>query len=326
MAFSPRGVVMTIAGTGRDIIPDREVDSIRVGHVTRSMRDTTAGVGHSLDIRRVRSVMRSRVVGRHTFSITHHCVACHCAHTLIEGTGAASRRVLDLVRYGGRRIGRRGDGGGPAIGDIRHSCVTNRIDGSVAHHVLLDPSVISTRSHNLVRFRSTSCFTRRVRGYSLMGLRSVLRGNAMVDNASVRHPRDFSATYGVTARVVTRITSYRCNKRDVDLARLTPFISMDHGGVRDRILTRVRSTNVGVSRSGTYRVARGHLLGRVTHNIRAVRCRIMALVAAGNRTPFIAMFVCLGRTGSRRRGTSLTLVVRRILGRHCRNIGGRGNI
>lgn len=323
--FSLTGVITTIAGTGTTY-RGRRLATSRVDSVTRCIRFGVRGTTHTLSIRRVRSVIRGRVVTRNTFRITGECIGCHCGHSLVHGSGAASRRVLALVRYGGRRIGRRGSGGGPAMGDIRHSCVTNRISGSLAEEVLLPRSVIRTRRGNVVRFRSTSCFTRRVRGYSLVGLRSVLRGNAIVDNAVVRGPRSFSATYGVTARVVTRVTSDRCNNRDVDLSRLTPFISLDEGGFEGSIGTRLRTTNVRPASRRVGGVARIHIGSRVGHNIRVVRCRIVALVAAGNRTPFIAIFVCLSRIPRNRAESSLGLVVRRILHREVRNIGGRDKI
>lgn len=317
-----RGVIITIAGTSGSG-KRHALASDRVRSVTRCIRFGYGGLGHTMSMRRVRSVMRGRVVTAKTFRLTHGCMECHCGESLMHGTGAASGHVLSLVRCGGRSMGRRGSGGGPTIGDMRESCVTKRIDHSLAAEVLLPRSVIRTSERKVVRFRSSSCCTRRVRGYSLIGLRSVLRGKAIVDNAVVRGPRDFSATYGVTARVVTRITDGRCNKRDVSLARLTPFMSISERGVHGRIVDRRRLIKVRCPRSILGRVMREELGGRVAGNIRAVRCRIVALVAAGKRTPFLAIFVCLGRTGGRERGGSLTVVVRRALHRHCRKIGGR---
>lgn len=326
MFFSSGGVITTMRGTGTSMVSCRGLDSRRVRRVTSGIRITYRGVGQSTDIRRVRSVMRGRLVGRRTFAITHGCVACHCGETLIHGSGSASRRVLSLLRYGGRRMGRRGSGGGPAMGDMRESCVTKRIDGSVAGEFLLPRSVIRTRRGKLVRFRSTSCFTRRVRGYYLIGLRSVLRGNAMVDRAKVSHPEDFSATYGVTARTVTRVTDSRCKKRDVSLSRLTPFMRIDHRGFQVRIQARFRGVKLSLSRRGVGGMTRVHMERRVGHNIRVVRCRIVALVAAGNRTPFVAIFVCLSRIPRKRAESSLTTVVRRVLRREVGKMGGRGKM
>lgn len=326
IAFSVAGVVGTVNGTGRRITNVRRVGSFRVHTVTSGVTGGVSGCPRTTGIRSVRSVMRANVVRVHNCRMTRGCIHCHCGHRVSHGDGAASSNVLSLVRLGGRRMGRRGSGGGPIVGSARHSCVTNRMSGSLAHHLLLPRRVIGTRSRNVVRFRSTSCFTRGRRGYSLVGLRSVLRGNAIVDRAVVRGPRSFFATYGMAARVITRITSGRCNNRSFALSRLTPFISVDHRGVGGRIVRRQGLANRSVGSRVVSGVIRTHLRRRVGDNVRAVRCRLVALVAYGNRTPFIAVFVCLSRMPGNHAHSSLTVVVGRILLREVGKMGGRGNM